>query len=627
MVHFFTDPYKDELIYSAIARYHYYTGNIDYKDTLEELFGKRSITPSFEIGSPIEELAKNIGGKYIADYLIKEHTILPYYIPFLPTQRCKEIINEIKYKSCSGFYNQIGITAGSVCRREGIYYCPICAKNDIDANGEAYIHREHQLQGIFLCPHHGELLKKYKVVKNYVSRLEYIRLDKQLIDFKSESKLNRYYNVMLKISKDAYFLLQNDFSTTNKNAVLEKYKNLLNKKGLTTSSNRIKQIEFYEEFIHFYGKELLETMDSSIDNDDEYNWLRVITRDLERTVHPVRHLLLINFLSGNIAEFFDDTSDNYNPFGKGPWPCLNKAAEHYREDVVSDLRITADYKTRLPVGTFTCDCGFVYSRKGPDKKSDDRYKIGRIKNFGGVWEEKLKTYLNENKYGLRELARFMHCDPKTILKFDFILGTNRFKSNNRYVKEKKIVSDNSKLIEYENCILDSIKVNPWATRTEIRNMWNKEYIYIYRKDKKWLYDNLPKKIKTINNNILVDWNSRDNEILSMVKNKYDELMRSDNPIRITKSSIGRALGISAALEKNIKKLPNTEEYLNKVTETVEEFQVRRCKKIINSKIDKGELIKTWQIQRIAGIRGEAFRKIKPVILEYINSQNNRGIYE
>lgn len=614
MIHFFTDPYKDELIYSAVSRYHFYTGNIDYKDTIEECFGKRTIVPSLEIGSPIDQLAKNISGKYTADYLIKNHTILPYYIPFLPIERRDEIIEKIKYKDCSGIYNEIGITAGSVCKKKGIYYCPICVKKDIDNNGEAYIHREHQLQGIFLCPHHGELLKKYNIIKNDVSRLEFIRLEKQYLDFESETKTIKNYDMMLKISKDAYYLLKSDSMSIDKKTILQKYKNLLNQKGLTTSGNRIKQRELYEEFTHYYGEELLNVMDSGIDNDDEYNWLRVITRDVKRTVHPVRHILLINFLLGNIDEFFGDTRDNYNPFGKGPWPCLNKGADHYKENVINDLKITDDYKTRLPVGTFSCNCGFIYSRKGPDKESSDRYRIGRIKKFGWVWEHKLKTYLKENKYGLIELARLMSCDPKTILKFDFILGTNMFKNNSRYINDKKAADETDKLNDYKNCILSNIASNPTATRTEIRSMCKKEYIFIYRNDKKWLYDKLPIQTKKINPRALVDWNNRDNELLFIIKNKYEELMNRDEPIRITKSIIGRELGIITALEKNIDKLPNTEKYLNEIIETVEDFQIRRCKKIVINKIDKNEPIKGWEIQRIAGIRSEAFEKIKAIVL-------------
>lgn len=583
--------------------------------------------PTLEIGSPIEELAKNIGGKYTSDYLINKHTILPYYIPFLPTQRCEEIIEEIKYKDCRGIYNKMGITAGSVCRKEGIYYCPICAKNDIDLQGEAYIHREHQLQGIFLCPHHGELLKKYKVIKSDVSRLEFIRFEQQLLDFKSEPKIIKNNDIMLKLSQDAYFLLQSDLISTNKKTVLEKYKNLLNEKGLTTSGNRIKQMEFYEEFIHFYGEELLETMDSSIDNDDEYNWLRVITRDLKRTVHPIRHLFLINFLSGNVAEFFSDIKDKYNPFGKEPWPCLNIAASHYRKNVIRNVNITADYKTRLPVGTFTCKCGFVYSRKGPDKESKDRYKMGRIKSFGEVWENKLEYYLKEKKYGLRELARLMNCDPKTILKFDFLFKTNNFENNNKYIRDKKDENKTDTLSDYKNTIINIMENNPTATRNEIRNKCKKEYIYIYRRDDNWLFDNLPKVTRVVSSHSLVDWNKRDNEILIIVKNKFEELLANNEKIRITKSSIGKLTGTLAALEKNIDKLPNTKQYLNEITETVEEFQIRRCKKIINDKIDKSEDIRMWEIQRIAGIRSETFAKIKAPLLEYFLSKNIRGIYE
>ncbi|MBW9150995.1 TnsD family Tn7-like transposition protein [Clostridium estertheticum] len=617
-IHFFTDPYKDELIYSAISRYHFYTGNIDFKDTIEECFGKRTIISSLEIGSPIDVLAKNIGGSYTSDSLVKKHTIFPYYIPFLPMKRREEIIKEIKYGDCSGIYHKIGIIAGSVCRREGIYYCPICATNEIQMKGEAYIHREHQLQGIYLCVHHGELLRKYKTIKTDVSRLEFIRFEKNLLDLSNKPKDIKHYEKMLKLSSDAYYLLEKDLMSIDRKIVLKKYKSILCEKGLTTSGNRIKQRELYDEFINFYGLEFLKIMGSNIDKDDEYNWLRVITRNSKRTVHPVRHLLMINFLSGNINEFFSDIKRNYKPFGKGPWPCLNKISDHYKMDVVNNLKITDDYKTRLPVGTFSCNCGFVYSRKGPDKLIDDRYKIGRIKNFGIVWEDKLKAYSKEKKYGLRELARIMNCDPKTILKFDSILGTNMFQNNKGNIKDKEPAVETDKLSDYKNSILINMESNTAATRTEIRSMCKKEYIFIYRKDKKWLYDKLPIATKRTNYQPLVDWNKRDSELLIVLKNKYKELMVSDELIRITKSNIGRGLGILTTLEKNIEKLPNTEKYLNKVIETVEEFQIRRCKRIINNKVANGEPIRTWEIQRIAGIRSKAFEKIKDIVLACIN---------
>ena len=35
-------------------------------------------------------------------------------------------------------------------------------------------------------------------------------------------------------------------------------------------------------------------------------------------------------------------------FCKGPWPCLNKAADHYKQPVIQHVNITRDYKSSAP---------------------------------------------------------------------------------------------------------------------------------------------------------------------------------------------------------------------------------------------------------------------------------------
>ncbi|MCE3387061.1 TniQ family protein, partial [Staphylococcus aureus] len=92
MLPFFTNPYPDELLYSAIARYHFYSGNLDCKDTLEELFDSRSVIPSMEIGSHLTNLVEKLGPQYSVEYLLANHTIYPYYASFLSKQRQMEIL-------------------------------------------------------------------------------------------------------------------------------------------------------------------------------------------------------------------------------------------------------------------------------------------------------------------------------------------------------------------------------------------------------------------------------------------------------------------------------------------------------------------------------------------------------
>ena len=121
MLSFFTDPYPDELLYSVFARYHFYSGNIDLKDTLTELFGKNSAIPSFEIGSHLRFLCNVLGGSYSPDRLIQEHTIFPFYAPFLPGNRKRELLKDITSSDGKGIYTKIGIVAGSICKKDSIY--------------------------------------------------------------------------------------------------------------------------------------------------------------------------------------------------------------------------------------------------------------------------------------------------------------------------------------------------------------------------------------------------------------------------------------------------------------------------------------------------------------------------
>ncbi len=320
-----------------------------------------------------------------------------------------------------------------------------------------------------------------------------------------------------------------------------------------------------------------------------------------------------------MENFFGDIKIDFNPFGKGPWTCLNRASDHYRKKVIKEVIITDDYKSRLPVGTFSCECGFIYSRKGPDKEENDKYRIGRVKQFGDIWMNKLEGYLKENKYSLREMARLLNCDTNTIKKYKAILEN---KPKNKEITNKIINNDD----KYKVQLLEFIKANPNIRRTEIHKLKGKEYSYLYRKDPKWLFDNLPSKtLQAKKQNRVVNWEKRDEEILELIKNGHEEILDKNKPIRISKSSIGKISGTLTTLEKNIHKLPKAKEHLDMIVETVEEFQLRRCIDIIDKKAAENEL-KLWQLKRIAGIREEDFEKIKDKILTYLSEKEGRGLY-
>lgn len=616
MLPFFTEPYPDELIYSAIGRYHYYSGNIDCKDTLEEVFKSRNVIPSIEIGSHFNTLAQQMGPNYSVASLLAKHTIYPFYSPFLSKKRQQEVFQDVQDDG-KALYTRLGFVAGSICKKNGLYYCPRCAKSDIERYGEPYIHREHQLQGIDICAHHELRLKKYPVDFSMQSRIEFVRFEAKRISFSvlQEVESYEYFETEVQLAKMAYQLLH--ITKLSREIINQKYHSLLREHNLVTVSNRVRQAELYQAFHSKLPTGLLEKYDSAINVADEYNWLKVITRNSIRHVHPIRHLLFFYYLDLDVPQLFL-VKENQGPFGKGPWPCLNKAAIHYKKHVISRVTVTRDFKSNASIGTFNCSCGFIYSRKGPDKLGEDQFQIGRIKAFGDVWEDKLRTLANEEELSTRGMAKILGVDSKTVKKY-----------LNVHEKEGEIFNISHSLLfkKYREQLIIGIQQYPDYTRTQIRNSFPKQYMYLYRHDKEWLFEQLPKNSKNGIPNMVVDWSKRDDEYYEKVKQLYKELIALEKPIRITNSLIGKRLGILANLDKHIDKLPRTRELLNDLKESTKQFQIRRCYKIIDRLLREQEPIELWKVQRIGAVKSHHFHEIKSDLEAYIQMKREVKSYE
>lgn len=635
MLTFFPEPYEDEILYSTLARYHYYSGNVGFKDTLLEIFGVATAIPTVELPNRLDYLSNHFSKKgcYTSDYFITKHTILPYYYPFLSAIRQKQIKEGMKQGNAHGLYTSAGIVSGSLCKRAGLSYCPLCSKQDVDSYGESYFRRSHQLQGLFVCYRHGCLLKQFPLTTKEKSRIEFIRLDHKLINYQVEYEKNEnIQEQLLSLAKSANSLLWMNPIEYNQSKMQQRYLTLLGSKKLVTCNKIVKQRDLHEQFTYYYGEKLLHKLESKLDEENEYNWLKILTRKVKRVVHPLRHLLLIQFLSGGVEKFFIYSSTVSHPFGAEPYYCLNPVAEHYRERVVIDCKVTADYKTRQPVGTFACSCGFIYSRRGPDQNPEDKCKIGRIKSFGHVWENKLVQLLHEKEYSLRELARKMGCDPKTVLKISSKLGLGyRIPSSQHFKLEQNNNANHSPSLDrfreqYSSDILNLIVGHPKYSRQEVRNQLQKQYAWFYRHDREWLDFNLPKKRPRshVKDN-RVDWDERDKQLVKEVEVLYDNLLRLQNPVRITKSLIGTKLGKKALLEKHIGKLPRTQKYFYCILESVEQFQMRRIKLVCQQLfIEKGKA-KKWEVVRKAGLKSNYSQKVDEFIEGQVEKYLKMGL--
>ncbi|MGJ7922799.1 hypothetical protein [Neobacillus sp. LXY-4] len=170
---------------------------------------------------------------------------------------------------------------------------------------------------------------------------------------------------------------------------------------------------------------------------------------------------------------------------------------------------------------------------------------------------------------IRAIARELGVDSKTVKKY---LEQPSFKQD-----QQKVPMTVSKL--------DLYKVNLLRLCKSIRNQVERNYV---------------KLTKT-----------------NAIKTLYEQLWTSEKPIRITISLLGKRLGILAILERHLEKLPITKRLLEQITESVQQFQIRRCCKIIDNLKCELSDVKLWRVQRLAGIKPKDFKTIRPILEVYL----------
>lgn len=386
---------------------------------MKELFDNPSTCSSIWFPSQLTELTRQIPGQvYDPDELIQKHTLIPYFAPFIPPERATRLVETIKTYVSSSANMILGRTAFAVKPKLRLFYCDLCVREDREKYGEAYWRRSHQVEGVYLCPVHHNWLVQSKISHQMrLSRYRYIMLEHALQEAGESCFFpNQTLDHLQFISEQTQFLLDNQLSSPGLLNISLFYISKLRRNGfIYQASNRIRWDKLLASFKGHYGEAFLSELNGEVGKED--SWLHKLLRKPRVACHPLRHILLLGFLGESVESMMNEISkgsNQFDPFGQGPWPCLNKAADHYMEQTITSCKITRGSKTGKPVGTFACNCGFVYSRSGPDIIESDRYRVGRVKEFGDVWIKKLAEMSNQD-LAARSQAKLLGCDPQTVI--------------------------------------------------------------------------------------------------------------------------------------------------------------------------------------------------------------------
>jgi len=621
-------------LFSVFARYGVRIGSTSPKATLADLFGCASACAVVDLPSNIGALLARMPEYwgYTADGLIYGHTLFPFYEPFLPAERAAMVFEAMKGNRGGTIHTRAGIMASSVVMPKFLRFCPDCVKEDKVRRGELYWRRLHQVPCVLVCPQHNKLLLGSSAPMHYLNKHEFIPANEENCACR-EPEIRYSDSVLEKLNKLADDV--NDLLITRNiigpNDLQKIYLSKLVDLDLATAMGRVYQRELAQAFIDFYGRKFLEAVQSGIQPDYEETWLADIVRKPRKAQHPIRYLLMIRFLGGSV-EWLRSTPVIAGPFGKGPWPCLNPAAEHYRKLVVDDLKVSHCYDTKRPVGTFTCSCGFIYSRRGPDRTPEDKYKIGRIKAFGPVWEERLRGLVEQERLGLNEIARRLGADPMTVKKYANLLGLTFHWELRTSAKVETFLcrypGDQDETKEKSRKEWLALKDQNYASKTELRKLAPGTYAWLYRHDRDWLNHNSPSCNRTNHGDNRVDWPGRDADVLAVVEKAVEDLKEgAGKPNRVSISKVGKLTGTLGLLERHLDKMPLTAEFLMNNVDDMGSYQAKRIAWAAGKIYSDGKPLRAWKIARLSGLRPEFTRSLALVIDSEIRKYLGQGLAE
>lgn len=605
---FFPTPYPDELLYSVFARY---AALVQYPSTEAvnvELFGRRSAAAIIELPSHLGYLTSQFpsGHQLTVSRLINEHSIYPYYSPFIGVRRVHVLRRAMEEGGGAIVHKIAGITASSVRPPERLRFCPQCVEVDRRKYAECYWHRLHQVAGLTVCPQHSIFLEESSIrARNRARSGMYVPAEQSVhITIPRPLDLSDpHRQALVDLTCDISWILSQNDLVMDCASLRECFLRALADKGLASAGGSVRVSRLLEVFKKRYPLELLRSLKCGFNAKNAYNWLPSIVIDLkrERGHTPLRYLLLIRAAGHTAESFFSLTIPpampiDDMPFGAGPFPCLNPVCGHYGVPVIKDCVIMNAWSPgKSLVGTFRCGCGFGYSRKATERSEEQRYKFDRPVSYGKVWEAALKRMWSDRSLSVNSIARKLSVDSKTVkhqatrLRLAFPRrgpSPNVMQANmalrKRVEHRRRLVSSMPKRLErYRNRWLAAMNKHPEATTVQLRrDILPKVYYNLMRHDREWLKAHMPPARKRARPSKTRDWPATDARLAEEVRSSALRLKEIDGrPKQVTRQAIARHLDKVSLLceRRRLGKLPLSHIAIAEVVEDRAAYYIRLIK--------------------------------------------------
>jgi len=306
----FPMPYKEELVYSVVARAGVRHGLLSPKQLLDEVFKSRGVVATIDLPCRLQAIAKSLPAAYGAAELIERHTLFPIYAPFIPEHRRRQCLKLMQGQSSGSIHTLLGVSASRTKNPQFLRYCPGCLRDQLMEHGEYYWQRAWQVTGVEVCLQHG-LLANTDLGRPLMQRHRFIAPSPENCRMIEQGAANALQNkITYQVQQLLLLKLQRSPSLDQWTSY---YRNLASWLDLRRGKTQIDHQSIRHRVLHTWSAPCLAKYNlvPSATDQDESDWLQTIFRKHRKTFSFLQHFIVHQSLLGDqwgIEQVIEDVS-------------------------------------------------------------------------------------------------------------------------------------------------------------------------------------------------------------------------------------------------------------------------------------------------------------------------------
>jgi hypothetical protein len=309
MIGWFPMLYPDELLYSGLARYADWMAYSTRSALCQDLFGVSSIHSMLDLPHRLDGLISELppGHHYTADTLMDQHTLIPFYLPFLSAERADRVRRAMRSDTRHGIYAVVGQLPAKMPVFQTLHFCPVCAEEDRQRYDEAYWHRVHHAPGVEVCPVHRVWLENTQLYAHNIGDHPVFTSAERAIQPISPRSLDvsdSTQRFLLMLAENAAWLLNQTALGPGTHNFRARYMACLGERDLSSPDGRVRESQLLEAFQHTYSRELLYRLCCEVNPYLSSPWPVRLVQKPGRRLHPLYHMLMVHFLGYPFETFW-----------------------------------------------------------------------------------------------------------------------------------------------------------------------------------------------------------------------------------------------------------------------------------------------------------------------------------